>query len=562
MRGPEHRLTIKSLLVRGALLLAIPSASGCFSTGEGVDPPEERIYFPVGLALDDRAENLVVLSSDYDLQYNAGTLQVLRLADEDGVRALLPKPCRTDAHCAATQRCDVEPTPENGGIRSWFCVDREGPHAGRPCGVVGERSREDQLLYPGRCQAIEPTRPPAGPSLIASAVEVGAFGTDVVFRKNPNEEAGGRIFFPVRGDATLHWADLSADGQVECGQRANRGACDDRHRVGDDPDEENTRDLRLAPEPFAIDASPDGRAIVVTHQTGDSVALFTNDWSNRGPELQFALHGLARRPVGVAALSPPAIVEESGGSYSPGFLISFRAAAQVNLVRYVADEGASTRRPYLAAAGASPILLNSIGTDSRGIAVDASERQAAEVECYDAAGCAPGSCDALDGASRAELLACLERAAAFGFDVYVANRTPETLLIGRATPAVNALFTTELPSFYDSIPLPLGPSRVLVGDVIVGGEAPDLQLERRVFVVCFDARRIVIYDPKQRRIEHEIETGRGPHAVAVDARHGLLFVGHFTDSFVGVVSVDRRFPETYGTMIGTIGTPTPPRASK
>ena len=87
-------------------------------------------------------------------------------------------------------------------------------------------------------------------------------------------------------------------------------------------------------------------------------------------------------------------------------------------------------------------------------------------------------------------------------------------------------------------------------------------LERRAFVVCFDSRHVFVYDPERRRVDAEITTGRGPHALAVDAEHGLLYVGHFTDSYVGVVSLDRRFPRTYGRMLATIGSPSAPRASK
>ena len=325
----------------------------------------------------------------------------------------------------------------------------------------------------------------------------------------------------------------------------------------------------MAPEPFAIDVSPDGRAIVVTHQTSNNVALFTQDWSNdRGPELDYDLSGLGNRPVGVAALPPPASVTErlalAGGSEQPnyGFLVTFRLASQVSLVRYIPESQAAPLRPYLAPAGVAPILASSNGEDSRGIAVDDSARRAAEARCFAdfGAGCEGDGADSR--AQRASLLECLDEAAAYGLDVYVAGRSPETLLIGRTIPEVNALSSAELPTFYDSVSLPLGVSRVVVGSVIGGEDSSGLVRERRVFVVCFDSRRVIVYDPLRRTIDIELVTGRGPHPLAIDEQHGLLFVGHFTDSYVGVMSLDRRFPRTYGTMVGTIGSPTPPRASK
>ena len=48
----------------------------------------------------------------------------------------------------------------------------------------------------------------------------------------------------------------------------------------------------------------------------------------------------------------------------------------------------------------------------------------------------------------------------------------------------------------------------------------------------------------------------------IDETRGWLFIGHFTDSFITVISLDRRFPMTFGKTLATIGKPTPPRASK
>jgi DNA-binding beta-propeller fold protein YncE len=87
-------------------------------------------------------------------------------------------------------------------------------------------------------------------------------------------------------------------------------------------------------------------------------------------------------------------------------------------------------------------------------------------------------------------------------------------------------------------------------------------LEERVFVVCFDSRRIFVYDPKRRVIEAIIGTGRGPFALAIDSDRGLGYVAHFTDSYLGVISLDQRFPQTYASVVASIGPPSPPRASK
>jgi hypothetical protein len=97
----------------------------------------------------------------------------------------------------------------------------------------------------------------------------------------------------------------------------------------------------------------------------------------------------------------------------------------------------------------------------------------------------------------------------------------------------------------------------------------DGTLEERVFAVAFDSRSVFIVDPIRERIEVVIHTGRGPHDIAVDAgvdangnAEALLFIGHFTDSYLGVVDLDRRRPATYGQLVANIGTPTAPRESR
>ena len=51
-------------------------AGGCFPSGEGISPRTEQLYFPVGLALDETASHLYIVSSDFDLQFNAGSLRL------------------------------------------------------------------------------------------------------------------------------------------------------------------------------------------------------------------------------------------------------------------------------------------------------------------------------------------------------------------------------------------------------------------------------------------------------------------------------------------------------
>ncbi|HEX9621738.1 MAG TPA: hypothetical protein VF989_16445 [Polyangiaceae bacterium] len=566
----------RSACARAVASLAVPiAASGCFPPGDGIEPPENGIYFPTGLALDAQARHLFVVNSDFDLQFNAGVLQSW---DLERLREAVPAVCSSDADCPSGLACDTEPSEQNGAVPSFFCVERSGSNAGRPCRGRGERTAAEAFIAPGRCAPIRPERPvgDSGP-IIAGAVQIGAFATDVAFRAQPDDRAlpdvSGRLFIPVRGDATLHFIDVSDDGALACGQTNNGGACDDRHRAGDEPEEDNTRGLRLPPEPYGVAASGDGRAVVITHQTEGAVSLFVHRW-NEPPMLEFVQGGLPSRPIGLAAIPTPAAFADT--SYAPGFLATFRNDASVFLLRFFEDgalsgDGAQPARPFLAAVDSASVATNSSGSDSRGLAVDDSARRRAERSCAEGDAARQSECEASPACTEpgaadecaeqcvaAASQDCLVAAASVPLDVFVANRTPPSLLIGRTSSSGLGSTADDVPTFYDSVPLSAGPSRVVVGDVTsVSGVR-----EPRVFVSCFDSRSVYVYDPARRRVETIIESGRGPFALAVDSAHALLYVGHFTDSYVGVASLDQRVFPVYGKYIATIGVPTPPRASK
>jgi hypothetical protein len=613
---------------------------GCFPPGEGVDPPSGRVYFPVGLAVDENQKFLYIVNSDFDLQYNAGTVQSWNL---EALRRLVPHYCTSDADCVCADDpdtdedesaecdetksvCDLfvfgeapddEHTIDNRidgtSAPSHWCV-RPGRReegelmAGAPCGVLRDQSNRDQSLYPGRCNFFsqffryggkEPILPTdsAGNVVGRRSVKIGAFATDVLRKKlvlplgwtvdGDLSKQRERLFIPVRGDATLHWIDVT-DGELECGQGDNDGACDGTHRSGDDPDQENTRNSgRAAPEPFGLDADESGLTVLVTNQRSGAVSLFatphTNtdtdalgnpvphvEWS-KGPRYVFQENGLPDRPIGVANLPLPLALPSSGRERLPGFLVTFRNAGTIFLLRVYDDAAADPARPYTRRYESEPILTNSSGIDSRGIAVDPFQRKAEEQVCLERFGvsekCArapdePECVAVLDPESDAFALFqdCLERADATPLEVFVANRAPSSLILARSKPLVSDSVTSDLPSPHSTLPLDVGPSRVYVGQI----KNEQGELERRVFTVCFDSRRIAIYDPERQRLEAEVVTGRGPQALAIDIGpdYAYAYVGHFLDSYVGVVDLDQRHHGQYAAMIATIADPVPPRASK
>jgi hypothetical protein len=514
-----------ALAFRVGLLLAGALTSACFDPGEGVEPPPDRVYFPVGLAIDahgdTEARHLFVVNSDFDLQFNGGTVQSYDLGRlRDIVRQAL---------------------------------DFRRDHDGECLPALGARTPATQVAVPGPCGFLDPQNPPDGLGpLIQSAVGIGALAVDALFRPRPSDfdaiEPPGRLYVPVRGDTTLHVIDVDDDGMLQCGQASNDGDCDDAHRRGDDPEHESTRGLRLPPEPFGIAASEDGHALAVTHQTEGAVSLFVEEdgteWQ-KGPDLEFIAGNMPARPTGIVGVPEPKIVLEAGLDYQPAFLVSFRDASEVRLLRFFDDVASDPKRPYLEVTNRAEIRNLTTGFDSRGIAIDPFRRISAEEDCTDPTG-------------RTE---CLQLAAATPLGVYVANRTPASLVVGETRVNFSQTSSDDVPEFFgEPLPLDFGPSRVVVGEVI----NRDGVREPRVFAVCFDSRVIYVYDPMRKRIETAIETGRGPHAFVVDVAddHAFGYVGSFTDSYIAVIGLDQTKIADYGKVLLIVGEPTPPRASK
>ena len=351
-----------------------------------------------------------MVSSDFDLQFNAGRVHSIDLRRlEESIAPMLAGGCRLDAR-------------------------------GNPL----VQSEANRLLYPGRCSAIDPWSnewkddrgtPDVNEAMVASDVQIGAFATNVVYRERPIDapgDAAGRLFIPVRGDATLHWIDTDANGVMSCGQAAT-GACDAAHRAGDDPAAENTRGARLLSEPYGVDVDARASVILVTNQTSGAAGLFLNDWE-RGARYEFTLGGLPDRPMGVAALPEPRVVPALGLAHLPGFLVGFRNSAAIYMIRTYFDEGANPPRPYAKVPASAAILTNSVGSDSRGLAVDGSRRAEEERRCAERFGLDDVTAQdpVAAGAAGPDYATCVTEASAVPLDVFVTNRAPASLIIGVA----------------------------------------------------------------------------------------------------------------------------------
>ncbi|MDI3289911.1 hypothetical protein [Polyangium sp. 15x6] len=553
-----------------ALVLAasgLVGLGGCFSVADGVPPPLDAFYYPTGLVVSPGRTALYVANSDFDLQYNGGTVFALDLvklrADTDKLRQAI---------------LDAAASPASSG----------DPTAAA-CGTLGVGRNDNTTLYPGPCA------PVALSSYLQNGkvVTIGAFATDAVIAVKPNpcdDGRGARLFVPVRGDPSVTYFDITDDREIscdgaplpaaspcsgtvclECGATSSGGRCSRDFLVGRDPSD-SQRDLTLPVEPFGIAVDERGESIVVVHQTEQTASLIVNRWESE-PALEHYVTGLPPGPTDLAAIPITRLAEENRGTidYTPAFGVSYRSSAVFDVLRYNDDGGSSPARPFVTRSASVGIGTTASSTDSRGVAIDGTERRACEDACP-------------TGAVRSGCLrACAEDNP---LGIYMANRAPAALVIGQIEtkfteregpngPEVTGAF--DVVSFHDSVPLAFGSSRVEMGRVI----GLDGRPAWRVFALAYDSSFVFSYDPASRRVDNVIKTGRGPHAIAFDTErlrdeagnlvldaqgnpiwYSTMYVGHFTDSYVGVVDLDMRNHATFGAMYMSLGKPVPPKESQ
>jgi hypothetical protein len=265
------------------------------------------------------------------------------------------------------------------------------------------------------------------------------------------------------------------------------------------------------------------------------------------------LGNLPEGPSGVVHLPVPELVRASAGAiaHRPAFVVSHRNAAALSVVRFDDDVRSQPPRPFLTGVETVGISVTNDSSDGRGMAVDASERQACESACA------------------ADDLACLRGCVDVPLKLYLAGRKPSALIVGTVRTEVaesNGVVTALLErlTLEETIPLPFGAAQVAVGSVI--GRAGEL--ETRVFALSFDSRSIVVYDPLLRRIDAFLHTGRGPFGMAFDTGldergelRSYLWVTQFTDSYLAAIDLDTR-RLSFGTPILSLGPPVPPRGEQ
>lgn len=320
MRSALH-IFKRSILFCG---LGLAATAGCYNSGAGANPDDRRPYFPVGLTLSASGKWLFVASSNFDLAFNSGTVQALKLDGPTGVVA-----------------------------KAEACRDGVGP-----CTI-------DASTFAG------------------AGVRIGAFAADMrgVTIRGKDPKLGARLLLPVRGDASVTAIDYEEAGEaitLRCAPGAVPGAfgvrCAPGWKLGTDASK-SSRGIALEGEPFSLatsevldatGASTDTVAAVV-HQSSGNVSLLVNAANEGAPppgRLAFILGNLASGGTSVAALD----LVPTDTQQVPRFLVTNRSQSNVLILQYFPDP--KPERSGLVLSQIIPISPQASGFDTRGAVVD------------------------------------------------------------------------------------------------------------------------------------------------------------------------------------------------
>jgi hypothetical protein len=564
-----------------AVVIGVASPA-CYTAGDGTPPPMTSFYFPTGLTVSPGGNVLYVINSDFDLQWNGGTLQTYDLFK---IRR------DTAALVQANLSRATSPPPGIPFLSSWQqdCLDAPPPPAGNSFGVQ---------LQQGCAPPVDSTQ------YVHDSAIVGAFATDLQIS---TVAARPRLLSPVSGNATVTWADTYADDPnvappegpnatyppftFDCGVRDN-SRCASDHAAGNDPNSPgNSRNETMPGEPFGLAQSQDGTVMAVTSETDVKTSLLTTNGGSpdNAPIMEFVLEGLPTGGVAIAAvpheasdpLPPCELQHDQAPCNRPAFLQTSRYSNEVDLLRYYDDDeagdggtpnGSGLHRPFLIKERAYSIDSNSFGSDFRGVVIDRTPRL---------------RCQLLNQASP-------EVCAEIPARVFIASRTPPTLVVGQMGVASDLQQGPYDPDSFivtGNIPLPAGPSKVYLAPVVIPDYpgAGTSHYELRVFVVLFDSSGIAIVNPDQPPPLTETEfvsTGPGPYALAFDpfdwndvalqnpvpadprqpadlalGRYRFAYVASFTQSYAQVVDLDALATqyETYEKVVFNLGGPSYPK---
>jgi hypothetical protein len=203
----------------------VAASAGCGFGESGIEPPDDRIFLPGGLAVDPNGRWLYTVNSNSDLRFNAGTVVAV---DADKAEA--------DYRKGGWQPC---PSPG-------YLPDENGP--GTCCKDFFDPNvlNCDDRLY------VDPK----------ATVRIGSFGGNALTERRQDMGVdSARLYIAVRSEPSVTFIDLPRDGQggikLVCEGTGVQGAlCDDAHKIRGDSSNSAVSALKLVEEPHAMALDP------------------------------------------------------------------------------------------------------------------------------------------------------------------------------------------------------------------------------------------------------------------------------------------------------------------
>jgi hypothetical protein len=498
------------VLARSVVVFALAAGAvampACALNQEGVPPPRDRIAFPASALVDPDGHWLYVANSNSDLRYNNGTLIAVDLDAAINDRFGPPKsPAPTWKVCAGADRVRVDSDPEpccwdyldhgilNCDDRLYIPPDSTVEIGSFSAGMVFQSFREPS------CPAAQGD---VGPNALLAASPKDRHDCNA---QCPGEPVDGRLFIGVRGNSSLSYVDTSRVADPALGTRPSF-SCKDQNgtekpvcTVVDmlpDPTTSGVTPIHVPDEPYALALQETQDLLYVGHLRGDTAHPQTGGIS---------LFDVSR-PAGrdkPRFLGPSSSFFNADGNGNFGITSLTKVGGQVY----------ATSRYSTSAVNIVPSLaeLATVCTQDK---KDIVLVRGGDVFTTPLAGFEIRGIQFLPEGNRA----------------FALQRTPPALVgfdVSRDQQAFG-----NFPS--DILETCVGPTFLQSYDA---GEGT------RLYVTCFDAGQVYVFDPYVPRLIAVIEAGRGPaglvfpSAFRTDRTERLAYVVGFSGNDISVVDV-------------------------
>ena len=499
-RGRASLLTLAALVPLGA--------TACALNQQGVPPPLDRISFPGSALADPDGRWLYVANSNADLRFNNGTLVALDLEAAAADRSAKWQVCPG----ADYVRADSDPAP-----CCWDYLDHSILDCDERKYIPQDSTIEIGSFSAG--MAFQPFTEPKCPAATASVSSDQANFNAPQDRHDcnthcPGDSVDGRLFIGVRGDSSLTYVDTTRVADPMLGTRPHFSTC---------PDVGPLSACRVLNMPGPVGLTPPGSTPAVTLVPDEPYALALN----ASQDLLYIGHlrGDVNHPntggISLFDVSRPA----SG------------ASTTTNIPQYAGSSGALFPADANGNFGVTSLTL-------RGDQVYASSRYTASavnvIPSLDAPSCPPQDPTTITLSPGSDAYASpLVGTEIRGIQFLANNRA---FVLQRTPPALVGFDMSNADTASPNFP----------SDIIETCTSPtflqsyDTGEGLRLYVTCFDAGQIYVFDPTIPRLVTVIDAGRGPAGLAFAPRvqnpraptgQQLAFIVGFTLNDVAVLDL-------------------------